>query len=228
MPQKRVVIIAGGDLEDLNFYHNMIGDDDYIICANGGTGHALALGLEPDLVIGDLDSLEPRDREALEEISAEMISYPSEKDKSDLELALDHAVSINPSGIVIIGALGGARFDHAFVNALLLYIPLKKGIPARIVDERQEIILAREEVVINGTVGDCLSLFALTNEVSGIVTTGLKYNLNNKPLRYASTLGLSNELTASEVNINFQSGLLLIIKTSAAVSRATDFSWPGH
>ncbi len=215
MLSKRVVIIAHGDLKDLSFYQNLIRDNDLILCVNGGTGHALALGLKPDLVIGDLDSLRVTDREKIDQFKTQLIRHPSEKDKSDLELALDHAVSLQPSEILIIGALGGARFEHAFINVLLLDIPLRKSIPARIIEERQEILMARKEAVLSGAEGDYLSLFALTEEVCGIITVGLKYPLNNESLFYASSRGLSNELTAPQVKVSFQSGLLLAVKTHA-------------
>ncbi len=213
MTSKRVVIIAHGELKELNFYKNLIRDNDLIVCVNGGTGHALALGLKPDIVIGDLDSLRTSDRETVEQVKAKLIRHPSEKDKSDLELALDHAVGLQPSEILIIGALGGARFEHAFINVLLLNIPLSKGIPARIIEERQEIFMAKKEALLSGAKGDYLSLFALTEEVRGITTEGLKYPLNNESLFYASSRGLSNELTSSQVKVSFQSGLLLLVKT---------------
>lgn len=227
MVSKRVVIIANGDLKELAFYQALIRADDFIVCVNGGTGHALAMGLKPDLVIGDLDSLSAADREEVGSIKPEFIVHPSEKDKSDLELALDHSVKMEPLEIIIVGALGGPRFEHAFINALLLYIPLRRRIPARIVSENQEVILVRDQVTLTGTAGDYLSIFALTNRADGVATEGLKYPLNNESLHFASTLGLSNELIAAQVKVSLQSGLLLLIKSSDEAA-ATDFSWPGH
>ncbi len=227
MLSRRVVIIANGDLNDLVFYQDLVSEDDMILCVNGGTAHALDLGLKPDLVIGDLDSLQSTDRGKIDQMKVRFIKSPSEKDKSDLELAIDHAVGLNPEEILIIGALGGKRFDHAFINVLLLDIPLRKQIPARIIDENQEIFLARKEIVLSGDKGIYLSLFALTDKVSGIVTEGLKYPLNNESLYFASTRGLSNELTATEARVSFKSGLLLIVKTPAPAA-VTGFTWPGH
>lgn len=211
---KRVVIIANGDLKDLNFYRGLLRADDYFICVNGGTGHALSLGLKPDLVVGDLDSLEPDHKSKIEELGLQIIRHPSEKDASDLELAIDYAIEMQPAEILIIGALGGKRIDHAYINLLLLYKPLYSGIPASIIDEYQEIVLVKDEVFIRGEAGDCLSLFTLTSETCGIVTEGLKFPLKNENLYFASTRGLSNELTVSPAKITIDSGLLLIIKTS--------------
>ncbi len=222
MPPKRVVIIANGDLRDLAFYRGLLKADDLIFCVNGGTRHALDLGLKPDVIIGDLDSLDPDDRQKLKEFSPQLIEHPPEKEKSDLELALDHAVGMQPKGILIIGALGGRRTDHAFINLLLLYLPLRDSIPACIIDERQEILMAEKEVVVKGAVGDYISLFTLTAESRGIITEGLKYPLKDETLHLASTRGLSNELTAPRAKIRIQSGLLLIIKTSVSVKPGSD------
>ncbi len=214
MHRKRAVIIANGDLEALDFYRNLLKDDDLIICVNGGSGHALVLGLKPDLVIGDLDSLKTDDRHKIEQLNPIIIKHPSVKDKSDLELAIDRAVEMQPDQILIIGALGGARVDHTFINLLLLQIPLQHNIPARIIDQSQEIFLVKDEAFIDGNVGDYLSLFSLTAETSGIFTEGgLKYPLQGESLYFASTLGLSNELTDNQVKIIIKSGLLLVIKT---------------
>lgn len=214
MPPKRIVIIANGDLEDLGFYREFLEDDDLILCANGGTKHALTMGLKPEVIIGDLDSLHHEDRQKLKEADSKFIEHSSEKDKSDLELAMDYAVGIQPREIIIIGALGGKRADHAFINLLLLYVPFQAGIPARIIDENQEIFLAEKETIVNGAVGDYISLFPQTADVCGVVTVGLKYPLNGETLYFASTRGLSNEMIAPQARISLKSGLLLVIKSS--------------
>jgi thiamine pyrophosphokinase len=214
MKYKRVVLIANGDLKETAFYRGILEDTDYVICVNGGSIHALSLGIKPHLVIGDLDSLPAESREKILKLKPTLIEHPPEKDKSDLELALDHAVSMQPAEILIIGALGGSRSDHAFINLLLLQVPFRSAIPARIIDERQEIMLAGNNTVIKGKPGDLLSLFALTDQVSGITTVNLKYPLVNETLHFASTRGLSNELLASSAEVNIGSGLLLLVKTT--------------
>jgi len=212
MSSKRVVIIANGTLRNFDYHRSLFKGDDYFICINGGAVHAFNLGIKPDLVLGDLDSLQPGEREKLVRFALELIEYPSAKEKSDLELALDKAVDMKPQEIMIIGALGGKRADHFFINLLLLLVPLNRGIPARIVDEFQEIRIINEELIIEGRPGDYLSLFALTPETSGISTEGLKFPLENESLNFASTLGLSNEFVSSSARITLQSGLLLVIK----------------
>ncbi len=211
MYEKRVIVVANGDLEDLNFYKDLVKKDDFIICVNGGCGYALAMGIKPDLVIGDMDSLNPDVQEKIRQLDPRLIKHPSMKDKSDLELAIDKAVEMKPGEIVIIGALGGVRADHAFINMLLLYIPLQHNISARIVDRNHDIFLINDKAQVIGKSGDYFSLFALTGEAEGITTEGLKYPLQEGSLYFASTLGLSNELTGSRAAVSLERGLLLAI-----------------
>ncbi len=215
MSVKRIVIVANGDLEDLNFYKNLVEEGDFIICVNGGCGYALAMGFKPDLVIGDMDSLKPEDKDMIEKLDPRLIKHPSAKDKSDLELAIDKAVEMHPGRILIIGALGGSRIDHALINILLLYIPFQHGIPAEIVDRSQEVFMIDNQAVVEGNRGDYFSLFALTSEAGGITTEGLKYSLREGSLNFASTLGLSNELEAGRAVVSVKSGLLLAVHSRA-------------
>jgi thiamine pyrophosphokinase len=209
---KRVIIIANGNLKNPAFYRDLIQNDDFIICVNGGSSHALAIGVRPDLLIGDLDSLPDQDRKNIMNANPELIEYPTEKDKSDLEIALNYALEMNPARIIIFGALGGKRADHAFINPPLLALALRKNIPAIMIDEIHEISLHDKSFIVDGKCGDILSLFALSEAVRSIRTEGLKYPLNNEEFFFPSTRGLSNELTGSRASVNFSSGLLLTVK----------------
>lgn len=214
MKPKRVVIIANGAIDNLDYCRAVLTADDYIICADGGTGHALAMGVTPDLVVGDADSIGADIRKLLEgRPDIPFIKYPAEKDKSDLELALDRAVALNPGEIIFLGALGGDRLEHTLANILLLVLPLQKGIPARILAERHEIQLTGETLTLNGRPGDYVSLLPLTGTATGVATEGLKYPLRGETLHFSSTRGLSNELLGDEAKVALREGLLLIIKT---------------
>jgi thiamine pyrophosphokinase len=210
---KRIVIIANGDLENPAFYRELLSEDDYIICADGGSRHARTLGLTPDLIIGDLDSVDPQALPKTGALKPEVISYPPTKDHSDLELAVEHAVKLKPGEILMIGALGGNRVDHSLFNLMLLRRPLIAQIPARIIDCDQELFMISDQLAIEGQGGDYLSLFPLTADVEGVTTTGLKYPLENETLKFASSRGLSNELLSARASVSISRGMLLVIKT---------------
>ncbi|MBM4235380.1 MAG: thiamine diphosphokinase [Firmicutes bacterium] len=211
---KRIVIIANGDLENPKFYRELLCEDDYIICADGGSRHARTLGLTPDLIIGDLDSVDPLALPKAADLKPEVISYPAEKDYSDLELAVGHAVKLKPQEILIIGALGGSRVDHSLFNLMLLILPLEAGIPARIIDHRQELVLIEDDITVECLPGSYVSLFPITAEVDGVTTEGLRYPLQKELLQHGSSRGLSNELIGDRGRVSISRGILLVIVTS--------------
>ena len=217
MQVKRVVIIANGTLNDLKFYRKRIREDDYLICADGGANHALAMGLTPHLVVGDLDSIDDEVSQELCRVSTEFLQYPSEKEKSDLELALDKAIELRPGKIVLIGVFGGRRMDHTFANIMLMNVPLNRGIAVEIIDEDHEVRLVNSDVTIKGQAGDYLSLLPLTAEVKEVVTEGLKYPLTGETLFFSSSRGLSNEFTGLEASIKVGAGTLLVIKVMKTI-----------
>ena len=213
MQPKRIVIIANGDLENPGFYRDLLRADDYFICADGGSHHAMTLGLTPDLIIGDLDSIDPALLPKESGQKPQIIRYPAAKDYSDLELAVEHAVKLQPEEILIIGALGGSRVDHSLFNLMLLKLPLAAQIPARIADQDQELFMTFDRLEVVGQSGDYLSLFPLTTDVEGVITAGLKYPLHNETLQFASSRGLSNELLGDRASVTITRGILLVIKT---------------
>ena len=111
----RTIIFANGNLPNLEKARALIRPDDFILCADGGTRHALALGLTPDLIIGDMDSLPA----AFNLKPETFIRFPTDKNETDLELAIDHALTLKPDQILILAALGG-RMDQTLANITLL------------------------------------------------------------------------------------------------------------
>lgn len=217
MTRERIIIFANGQFNDLNFYKCVIKDNDYLICADGGTNHALAMGVIPQLVVGDLDSIDEEVLKSLESKRTELRTYPPEKDEADLELALLAACKRQPREIIILGALG-KRIDHLMANLMVLTLPLKKGIPTKIIDEAHEIFLIDKELELAGHKGDFLSLFPLLVDVKGITTQGLKYPLKDETLYLGASRGLSNEFIEPRAKITIRQGLLLVIKVKGKYS----------
>ncbi len=177
----RTVIIANGlPPDEATVRHWLQPDDDSthvrLICADGGARIALALGLTPDVVVGDLDSLDEAALARLKATGCRLVVYPAAKDWTDLELALKLAVQEVATEIVILGALGG-RLDQELANILLLLLPELQDISTRIADDRQEMFVARDEAEIAGQSGDVVSLIPLGGDAEGIVTEGLARSL---------------------------------------------------
>lgn len=206
----RAIIIANGQIQDSDLHRSLVTSADLVVCADGGTDHALALGMQPQVVIGDLDSLDSNLLAQLEAEGCQILVHPTRKDETDLELALHYAIGQGVDEIVILGALGG-RIDQTLANVQLLALPELRFVKARILDGRQEVFLIRDEVLIEGQVGDTLSLLPLTAEVTGIYTEGLEYALDNGDLYLGPALGVSNVLTAPQARVRIAQGLLLAV-----------------
>ena len=214
-PSRRAVIIANGVAPDEATVRRWLQPDDgsiqvWLLCADGGARTALALGLQPEVVVGDLDSLDEAMQARLKAMGCRMVVYPAAKDWTDLELALRLAVEEGASEIVVMGALGG-RLDQELANLLLLFLPELKEVPTRIVDDRQEMFVVRSQAEIVGQAGDVVSLIPLGGDVQGIVTEGLLYPLRGEPLGIGPARGVSNVMAAQVARVTIQSGTLLMI-----------------
>ena len=203
---KRIIIFANGDLPDLEKARALLHEGDFIIAADGGTRHALALGQTPNIIVGDLDSL-PANFE-LSTFNDDVILYPKDKNETDLELAIQHALTLNPEQIIIIAALGG-RLDQTLGNITLILHP--SSFILRLDDGIEEVFFCHDETQVNGTSGDIVSLIPWQGEVTGVITTGLKWPLQNETLYPQKTRGISNEMLDDTATVQIKSGLLLIV-----------------
>lgn len=205
-----IVILANGEWSDDKQAARLASQADYVIAADGGYVQARRAGIRVDLIIGDLDSLAP---DALAEARAQRVQvrcFPQAKDASDLELALDEAIALQPHEVVIVGALG-RRVDHALANLHLLERGVDAGIAVRLVDGRQSVVHARGRREVDGAaVGDTVSLVPLT-ATARTSTTGLRYALRDEDLARASSRGVSNEVVELPAIVTVSQGDLLVI-----------------
>ncbi|MBI1794304.1 MAG: thiamine diphosphokinase [Chloroflexi bacterium] len=206
----RIIIFANGQLPDIEKARALVQPDDYILCADGGTRHALALGLTPHLVIGDMDSVTKNELSQIEKNNIPVELYPRDKNETDLELALRHALDQNPSSIVIVGALGG-RLDQTLGNLSLLSNLQFSTLDCRLDDGLEEVFFCRARSQVRGRSGDLVSLIPWREKVAGVQTKNLKWSLRNETLYPEKTRGISNEMTGDAAEIEIESGLLLVI-----------------
>jgi len=188
---KRAVIFVNGNLSDFSRVKNIIANEDYLIAADGGVKHILKLGLTPHAVIGDFDSISMPLLKKLEKLKTELIKYPTKKDKTDFELAINFALEKKCHQIIIFGILGD-RIDHLIANIFLLakIQTENKSIKIKIVEGNNEIYVLNKEIIINGQIGDELSIIPVRAKLEGVITEGLKYQLDNETLFLGSTRGI--------------------------------------
>jgi thiamine pyrophosphokinase len=177
------LILAAGDLVITPRVQALSKDASVVIAADGGARHAVALGLTVTEWVGDFDSSEGI------ELDAPRQTFPSEKDNTDLELALTYAKVFGAKSATILGAFGG-RFDHALANALLASHESKRGFPIDLESGREAawVLLGRHAIPLHK--GQTFSLLALEPTVLSL--QGAKWNLENATLEAGSGLGISN------------------------------------
>jgi thiamine pyrophosphokinase len=209
-----VVIFAGGTLRHGKAVDAAIASADLVIAADSGAATALAYGCAPKILVGDFDSLEAAPLQQLQAQGSQLIRAVVEKNETDTELAMQIAIEQGASTITLLGALGGARFDHTMANILLL--AGIETVPLRIVDGPAVCWLLRGpgSTAINGQAGDLLSLLPLTSEATGVRTQGLYYPLRGETLHFGRPRGVSNVLTLEQAEVSLASGLLLMIHTN--------------
>ena len=208
----RAVIFANGVLNNSQNIYDIILPDDLIIAADGGTTHCRTLGIKPFVVVGDLDSLDSDYFKSLQTSETEIITYPVNKDQTDLELAIRKALDFGSDEIFVLGALG-ARWDMTIANLLLPATQEFSKVKIRLIDGNQEIILLRGEgeLIFKGKKGDILSLIPFGNDAYGVTLRGLEYPLEADVLKFGATRGISNVLIDDTATVYLKKGLLLCI-----------------
>ncbi|MCJ7736088.1 MAG: thiamine diphosphokinase [Anaerolineae bacterium] len=208
----RTVIFANGEFGDPEAARQLVSPSDYVIGADGGTRHALSIGVDPDLIIGDLDSLPESELRRAKRSGAQVQAYSPAKDETDLELALKHAAVHGAREIIVLAALGG-RLDQLIANVLLLALPELDGVAVRIVDGVQTAFLITKDARISGHPGDIVSLIPIGGDAAGVTTTGLEWCLTNDALCFGPARGVSNRLVCNQAAVAIRQGRLLCVVT---------------
>ncbi len=217
----RAVIFANGEFPDPQGTRGLLRPDDLVIAADGGTHHALTVGVAPDVIIGDLDSLSREEQARVEAAGSQIVRFSPRKDETDLELALLHAAREGATEILILAALGG-RLDQTVANVLLLSLPELEGLDVRIVGDAQEAFLIRDEALIVGQPGDTVSLIPLGGDAVGVTAEGLEWSLHGDTLRFGPARGVSNTLTAEQARVRVRQGSLLCVVTHTNTQNKTN------
>ncbi|TZE83404.1 thiamine diphosphokinase [Calorimonas adulescens] len=190
----KAVILSNGNVENIEFLRSYIESSDIFICADGGGNYAKSLGIKPDILIGDFDSIKEEILNYFQHLGTEIIRYPREKNYVDTQLAVDRAIELSADKIILLGATGN-RLDHTLANINMLYYIYKKGVTAEIVDEHNRLMLLKGENFLRGQMGDTVSFIPFFGDVKKIVLKGFYYPLDGVTLTKDTSLGISNVFT---------------------------------
>jgi len=206
----RAAVVAGSSLAT-ELDAALLASADLLVAVDGGAEALARVGLEPALLVGDLDSISVRTREALEAKGVELVLLPTAKDETDTEAALRLVAARGADDVTVYGALGGPRLDHLVGNLLLLSSPWLATVRVRMVDDWHEAFLVKGDSTFDGERGDTVSLLPLTPAVKDVWTEGLLYPLHGESLSQSTTRGVSNAMTGAEARVIHGDGVLLLI-----------------
>lgn len=207
----RAIVFINGEVRDYEAIRLLVRDDDLLIAADGGVRHILAIGRAPNLLVGDLDSVDAATVESLRASGVVVEQHPRAKDETDLELAIVRALREGAGEVILVGVAGG-RLDQTLANILIL-AQREWPVPLWLVEGGQRATLLRGpcRMSLFGRPGDTVSAIPLSATVTGITYTGLAYPLVDAALSLGSTRGISNELAGTTAEVAIESGLLLVV-----------------
>ena len=216
MTNKQTVIFCGGMIEE-DFALKTIKDEspDFIIAVDKGLEFLYKHKLEPNLILGDFDSVDGviiSRYQSQEKIPIHQLQ--SEKDASDMELALELCIKMGHKQITILGATGN-RLDHFLGSIQSLKLLLDANAEGVILDSQNRIRLLREDFTLAkvDAFGKYFSIFPLGGSVENVSLQGAKYPLKNYQLTPFGSRCISNEITGEEMKVRFDSGIMIFMET---------------
>lgn len=204
-------IVSNGNINSMTWLKGELEKSNYIIAVDGGISYLRKLDKKPNLLIGDLDSIDAKDLKWAKENSINLCKYPSEKDKTDTEIALEKAKTIitENEAIHLYGATG-SRLDHTMGNIFLLEKYLSEFNDILICDEKNKVFLIKDSIKTIIEENDInLSLIPLSDYII-VDLEGFKYPLKDKKILRGDTLGISNLSVEKKSNIIIKKGKALV------------------
>ena len=179
-----------------------------VVAADSGIRHASSLGVAPELWVGDFDSIPPKLPPHYADIPRK--TFPHEKDKTDGELAVEEALGLGATSLVLCGAFGGQRADHEFLHLALAVRLADAGVEVLLTGGAQEgLPLLPGAAEFDYEEGTLFSILGFT-ELSGLSVAGAKWPLDNVEVPFGSSLTISNE-TRGRLRIALGAGRALLV-----------------
>jgi thiamine pyrophosphokinase len=203
-------VFLNGRYEDEAWDRRLAELVDLLVAADGGARRLRELGLWPDVLVGDLDSLDPEAAAALTGAGVPLVRHPVRKDFTDGELAVDEALARGAGCVLLAGALGD--LDHELGHLAVLRRLTGRGVRARLVAPRLlvAVLVAPVRACLSGAAGARVSLAALSGDAV-LSLRGLSYPLDRHTLRADGCLGLGNEAIADETIVEVHSGAAALL-----------------
>lgn len=204
------LLVGNGNKNPSLFLRDLSKKANFIIGIDAGAETLLESGIKVDLAIGDFDSIKNKD--LLKNINH--LEYPKEKDYSDTEIAINHAISMGFDEFILTNMLGG-RTDHLLFNISVLYKIFKNHKDAKILENKEEIYIFDNTIEFETELNDIVSIFPIVSPIKFTNSKGLYYPLSNKSVSLGETLTLSNIAVENRVKVAIESGVAIVIVKKA-------------
>jgi thiamine pyrophosphokinase len=212
----RTAIFLNGAPDSVHLIQVVVRCADLVVAADGGARHALEAGIVPDLIVGDLDSLESNFLREIEERRVEIQRHPKRKDKMDGHLAVLAAGERGATAADFLCAAGG-KPGAVFALPHILLTAERIGLRSTVVsDQGRMFVVEASSHAVEGAAGDSVSVFPLSGPATGITLEGMGYPLVNARLEPGDTLGFHNELIGTEARVSVERGALLVVQETSA------------
>ncbi len=205
----KCILLANGEYGDLEAYRRVLCDFEHVICADGGANYAYQLGLKPNYIIGDMDSINPEIADLFAGSGVVVKKYPRSKDFTDTQLAFALAQEIGVREILVLGSLGG-RLDHTMSNLYASVEAVEQGIKVTHCIPEYMVYILRDKMFLNSSQGDLVSVMALTERATGVCEIGFEYPLDNVILEMRNPFAISNVMVGDNAEIHVKSGILAV------------------
>ncbi|MFI3213100.1 MAG: thiamine diphosphokinase [Eubacteriales bacterium] len=211
MKEKCILIGAG----DISVSEIPIKEGDYVIAVDGGYMYCKVLGIQPDLIIGDFDSVEEKEMAEIESFiesgTTKIISLPREKDDTDMLAALRYGLEKGFREFCIYAACGG-RLEHTIANIQCLNFLKEQKAKGYLMDGTGMVLVAKNEsITFQKSMEGFFSMFSLGETAKGVSVTGMKYELDGATFTNAFPIGISNEFIGEAAKITVEEGTVVMI-----------------
>lgn len=200
----KCLIVAGGSFPSVDILQEALEETDIIIAVDKGYEYLHANGVIPDYLLGDFDSI----TYSIPDSNVIVEKYPTEKAATDLEIAIDKAISLNVNDVVLLGCTG-TRIDHTFMNIFLLEKFLRNDINAKILDDNNEIFMDKGKLELKNNEFKYFSIIPLHDNTT-ISIAGSKYELENCKVSPSNSMTISNEFILEVIKIQVDKKVLII------------------
>ncbi|MGD6833268.1 thiamine diphosphokinase [Sutcliffiella halmapala] len=209
-----IKIVAGGPLEYIPDLKANTSESITWVGVDRGVHYLLEQTIIPQKAFGDFDSVTAAELDEMKRKISDLDMFPSEKDETDTELAINWAMAQKPTSITMFGVTGG-RLDHFLGNVQLMLKGIQNGITIEIQDKQNILTLVNpgQYSIRKDENLPFISFLPITPTVSGITLDGFKYPLKNRNIKWGDTLCISNELDTENGTFSFKDGILMMIRS---------------